>query len=100
MCFRSQVEVTVVDYCHSCEESGIKTEAGHFVGPKSSRPLLTDKKGRPLCDFHWWLMFEGPSSKGGITWAEYTRKWGKPDLPKLTWPPEEEQEALRRKQRK
>ena len=83
----------MVDYCYSCEESGVETEAGHFVGPKSSTPLLTDKKGRPLCDFHWWLMFESPSTKGGISWAEYTHKWGRPDLPKLTWPPNREQAA-------
>jgi len=78
----------MVDYCHSCDKSGIKTEAGHFIGPKSSCPPLTDKKGRPLCDFHWWLMFESSPSKGGMTWVEYTRKWGKPDYPKMTWPPE------------
>jgi hypothetical protein len=83
----------MVDYCHSCEDSGIKTEAGHFVGPKSSRPLLTDKKGRPLCDFHWWLMFEIMPSEGGMSWAEYTRKWTKPDLPKMTWPPKKVQVA-------
>ncbi|MGD0319177.1 MAG: hypothetical protein ABSB56_05740 [Nitrososphaerales archaeon] len=83
----------MVDYCHSCKESGIGTEAGHFIGPKSSFPLLTDKKGRPLCDFHWWLMFESLPSKGGMTWAEYTEKWGKPDYPKLTWPPEKVQTA-------
>ncbi len=77
----------MADYCHSCEEAGIETEAGHFVGPKTSRPLLTDKKGRPLCDFHWWLMFEGPDSKGGMTWGEYTRRWTKPSLPVVTSPP-------------
>ena len=83
----------MVDYCFSCQADGIETEAGHFVGPKSSTPLLTDKKGRPLCDFHWWLMFEGPASKGGISWTEYTEEWGRPDLPKLTWPPAGEQAA-------
>jgi len=77
----------MVDYCYSCGEAGIETEAGHFVGPKTSRPLLTDKKGRPLCDFHWWLMFESPDSKGGVTWNEYTRKWTKPSLPVVTSPP-------------
>ena len=81
----------MVDYCSSCLEAGIETEAGHFVGPKSSTPLLTDKKGRPLCDFHWWLKFESPATRGGITWAEYTRKWGKTDLPKLTSPPVQDQ---------
>lgn len=83
----------MAEYCHSCEQSGIQTEAGHFVGPKTSFPLLTDKKGRPLCDFHWWLMFESPGSKGGVTWAEYTHRWTKPSLPKVTWPPESLQEA-------
>lgn len=84
---------TMVDYCFYCAESGVVTEAGHFVGPKSTTPLLTDKKGRPLCDFHWWLMYEGPTSEGGISWAEYTETWGKPDLPKLTMPPNSEQAA-------
>ena len=83
----------MVDYCYYCAESEIVTEAGHFVGPKSTTPLLTDKKGRPLCDFHWWLVFEGPTSRGGISWAEYTETWGKPDLPKLTMPPDTEQAA-------
>jgi len=87
----------MVDYCYSCDESGIKTEAGHFVGPKSSTPLLTDKKGRPLCDFHWWMMFESPASRGGISWTEYTQKWGGPGLPKLTWPPDWEQAVQLRK---
>jgi hypothetical protein len=76
----------MADYCYICKGSGVETEAGHFVGPKSTRPVLEDKRGRPLCDFHWWLMFESPSSGGGITWAEYTQKWDKPDHPKLTWP--------------
>lgn len=81
----------MADYCYSCARSGIETKAGHFVGPKSSRPLLTDKKGRPLCDFHWWLMFESSPSKAGMSWAEYVRKWKKPDLPEMTWPPESAQ---------
>jgi hypothetical protein len=83
----------LVEYCHLCEESGIKTEAGHFVGPKSSFPLLEDKKGRPLCDFHWWLNFEDPSHRGGMSWDEYTEKWNKPYLPKMTWPPQEARQA-------
>ncbi len=90
----------MVDYCYSCAKSRIETEAGHFVGPKSSRPLLTDRRGRPLCDFHWWLMFESPATRGGISWNEYTREWGRPDLPKVTWPPEEEQAAELKRFRK
>jgi hypothetical protein len=81
------------DCCESCEKSGIRTEAGHFIGPKSSRPLLTDKKGRALCDFHWWLMFESSPTKGGSAWDEYIRKWGKPDYPRMTWPPRRAQLA-------
>jgi len=88
-----QSRKTMVEYCYFCRQAGIETEAGHFVGPKSSTPLLTDKRGRPLCDFHWWLMFESPAFKGGITWTEYNRKWGRPDLPKLTCPPDPEREA-------
>ena len=84
---------TMVDYCYSCRKSGIETEAGRFIGPKSLFPLLTDKKGRPLCDFHWWLMFEGSPSKGGMTWAKYVQKWSKPDYPKMTWPPKRAQTA-------
>jgi hypothetical protein len=91
---------TLVDYCYSCEKSGIETEAGHFIGPKSSFPLLTDKKGRPLCDFHWWLMFESSSSKGGMTWAEYIQKWSKSDYPKMTWPTKRAQTAELRKLKK
>jgi hypothetical protein len=90
----------MVDYCYSCEESGVETEAGHFVGPKSSRPLLTDKRGRPMCDFHWWLMFESPRTRGGVTWDEYVRKWKKPDLPEMTWPPKSLQSTELKKLKK
>ena len=81
------------DHCYACAKTGIETEAGHFIGPKSSRPLLTDKRGRPLCDFHWWLMFESPWTRGGITWDEYIRKWKKPVFPEVTWPPKSLQTA-------
>jgi hypothetical protein len=38
-------------------------------------------------------MFESPPSKGGVAWAEYVKKWKKPDLPEMTWPPERAQTA-------
>jgi len=89
------------DHCYACAKAGIETEAGHFVGPKSSRPLLTDKMGHPLCDFHWWLKFESPRTRGGITWEQYVRKWNESGLPEVTWPPENlqtaELEKLKRK---
>jgi len=90
----------MADYCYICEGSGVETEAGHFVGPRSTHPLLEDKRGRPLCDFHWWLIFESPSSRGGISWAEYTQKWAKPEYPKLTWPADMKQVVQLKKPRK